>query len=196
MMSNNAAAKGDRGRRVNGNFAETIRTVLEALDQKVVFAESCTGGEISASMTQIPGISKYHCGSLVTYRPNSKLKWLRVSERTIAKHTCESKQVASEMAIGALQRTPEASWAVSVVGHFGPDAPPKKDGIIYFCIARMTDKGHVKIKKCESHKLANSKREGRQSEAAEVVLTNFARFLLKWQERDKDSKSSKRKVKV
>jgi nicotinamide-nucleotide amidase len=183
----------DRSRRVNGSFAEEVRTALESLSQKVVFAESCTGGEVAASMAQVPGISEHLCGSLVSYRAKSKQRWLRVDERTIEKHTCESKQVAGEMAIGALRATPEASWAVSVVGHFGPDAPPKKDGVIYYCIARMTDKGHIKVKKCEQFKLSHKERIGRQKEAAEVVLTKFARYLLAWQDRDK--KNGKRKVK-
>jgi PncC family amidohydrolase len=136
------------------------------------------------------------CGSLVTYRPKSKQRWLRVHERTIEKHSCESKQVAEEMAIGALRATPEASWAVSVVGHFGPDAPAKKDGVIYYCIARLTNKDQIKVKKCEQFKLSSKERIARQKEASEVVLTAFARYLLSWQDRDKKNGQKRAKTKA
>jgi len=46
--------------------AKRLAQILEEQNRKIVFAESCTGGLVSATLTQIPGISSYHCGSAVT----------------------------------------------------------------------------------------------------------------------------------
>jgi len=163
----------------NVNLAKSIQQSLVELKDKVVFAESCTGGEISATLACLPGISKNLCGSIVSYRPSSKQNWLGVDCRTIEKHTTESDQVANEMAIGALKMTPEASWAVSIVGHFGPDAPPEKDGMIYICVMRRTKKGNLKICEKIQHRLNDVDRSIRQKMATEVCLSTLGRILIK-----------------
>jgi nicotinamide-nucleotide amidase len=162
------------------SISGTIQQCLHDLDEKVVFAESCTGGEIVSSMAKLPGISKNLCGSFVSYRPSSKQKWLGVDCRTIEKHTTESVEVAIEMAEGALKKTPEATWALSVVGHFGPNAPEDKDGTIYICVMRRTLKGKLKVKEVLIHKLSGtSDRVVRQNIATDVCLTTLARILIK-----------------
>lgn len=168
-------------------FAETCSQFLVELNEKVVFAESCTGGMIASSMAAIPGISSYLCGSFVTYRANSKRRWLGVSKATITAFSTESNEVAEEMAIGALKRTPEANWSLSIVGHLGPDAPQDKDGIVWICIARRTRKHKIKIKTISSHSLSFSERTTRQRIATETALTLLSRALVTRQQR-KDGK--------
>ena len=108
---------------------------LEKEKLKLVLAESCSGGMASAAMTCIPGISDYFCGSLVTYRDDSKVKWLGVSAKTIKKSEIVSEQVATEMAVATLGVTPEAKVAGSITGHLGPDAPKNLDGVVYCAVA-------------------------------------------------------------
>ena len=174
MMNNQC-----RETRNNLSLAQTIQSCLSALNENVVFAESCTGGEIVSTMAKLPGISQNLCGSFVSYRGASKQEWLGVDCRTIDKYTTESGEVAKEMAEGALKKTPKASWALAVVGHFGPNAPKEKDGMIYICIMRRTNKGSLKIKDQIQHHLIVKDRISRQKTATEVCLTSLARILMK-----------------
>ncbi len=133
-----------------------------------MFAESCTGGLISAQLAKIPGVSDWLCGSAVTYRCDTKIQWLGVSAGAIASHTAVSEPVASQMAEGVLARTPEASLAASITGHFGPDAPEGFDGVVFVGIAARSGEGAtVKVRR---HQLNHQERVDRQTEAAELVL--------------------------
>ena len=160
------------------SFAKSCSEILVDLNERIVFAESCTGGMIASSMAGVPGISNYLCGSFVTYRADSKRKWLGVKKSTISSFTTESFETAQEMAIGALEKTPEADWSLSIVGHFGPDAPEEKDGIIWVCVARRSRKGKIKIKMVAESKLAPNGRLQRQKNAAETAFTFLSRTLL------------------
>ena len=127
------------------SVATLAREVFDALkerDEKVVFAESCTAGNVSAELAKVPRASDCLCGSFVTYRPKMKRRILGVKKTTLKKYTAESPQTAKQMAIGALERS-DADWAVSVVGHFGPKSPEEKDGKIWVCVAH---RGKKKIK--------------------------------------------------
>ena len=58
--------------------AEALAHWLEREQTKIVLAESCTGGRIAATLTQIPGVSAVFCGSCVVYRESAKTAWLGV----------------------------------------------------------------------------------------------------------------------
>jgi len=193
MMSSASVAdeRPCRESRNNLSLAQTIQTCLGDLKEKVVFAESCTGGDIVATMAKLPGISEHLCGSFVSYRAASKQGWLGVDCRTIESNTTESGEVAQEMAEGALKKTPEASWALSIVGHFGPNAPVEKDGVIYICIIRRTAKGKFKIKEQMQYQLSIQERVVRQKMATEVCLTALARILMKRVNRGVEPKTEK-----
>lgn len=163
--------------RQNRSLAENIASLLEARDEMLVCAESCTGGMVAASLASIPGISQHFCGSLVTYRPCSKRAWLGVKKKTIDQFTTESEETVREMALGALQVTPEATWSVSVVGHLGPDAPPEKDGQIFLGIAQRDDRGKPQIHTVSQSVLAPMTRSRRQNCATELVLRLTAQVL-------------------
>jgi nicotinamide-nucleotide amidase len=120
------------------SIASSVRRVARLLQQtgkKVVFAESCTGGLISGSLTAVPGISQYHCGGMVVYRNETKTAFLGIPPRMIDNFDAVSTKIALEMASRVLARTPEADIALSVTGHLGPDAPRDKDGLVFVGIA-------------------------------------------------------------
>lgn len=104
---------------------------------RVVFAESCTAGLVSAALSRIPGISSWHCGSAVTYRNDTKHQWLGVSEELLYPPGPGpvSEAVARAMALGVLEKTPEAQIAASVTGHLGPNAPIEQDGEVWLAVA-------------------------------------------------------------
>ena len=87
---------------------------------KIVFAESCTAGLVSALLAQVPGISKWLCGSAVTYQEETKQSWLQVDSEMLSKHSAVSSQVTEAMARNALINTPHAELAVAVTGHLEP----------------------------------------------------------------------------
>jgi len=150
---------------------------LRFLKKKVVFAESCTGGLVSATMTQIAGISDFHCGSAVVYRLETKAEWLGVSREKLQDPGPVSAIVAEQMADGVLNNTPEADIAVSVTGHLGPDAPENQDGLIYIGVAArlpgpegstLSSASYILSKTSDGNSL--SLRDFRQTEAAVQVL--------------------------
>ncbi|HCO22091.1 MAG: damage-inducible protein [Gimesia sp.] len=113
-----------------------VKSALVQRDEKLVLAESCTGGLAATLMTSLPGISEYFCGSAVVYRWDTKMKWLGVQRETLDEYTDVSLETAREMAVGVLRQTPEATLSASITGHLGPDAPIDQDGIICISLAR------------------------------------------------------------
>lgn len=115
--------------------ARNLHRILKMRDLKVVFAESCTGGLVAATLTRIPGISQFLCGSSVVYQVATKEAWLGISANKLAKSDAVTAAVAEEMALNVLNNTPQADAAASVTGHLGPDAPPALDGLYFVGIA-------------------------------------------------------------
>lgn len=110
---------------------------LSSHRRRVVFAESCTAGLVSATLARIPGVSEWHCGSAVTYRNASKHLWLGVPVELLEPPGPGpvSEPVAIAMAEGVLARTPEAEVSASVTGHLGPGAEPELDGVVWIAVA-------------------------------------------------------------
>ena len=114
---------------------QEVASLLMLLKVKIVFAESCTGGLISASLARVPGVSDVHCGSAVVYRLETKTKWLGVPASMLIQSGPVSEPVAEAMAIGVLEHTPEAEIAASITGHLGPNAPESQDGLVFVGVA-------------------------------------------------------------
>ncbi|MDA7906985.1 CinA family protein [bacterium] len=136
---------------------------------KIVFAESCTGGLVSAELAGVPGISEWLCGSSVTYRCATKVAWLGVDADHIEQHTAVSSGVALQMAVGVLAKTPEADLALSITGHLGPGAPESMDGLVFVGIARR-EQWDGPATDVIRHVLVTKERLVRQREAASFVL--------------------------
>lgn len=174
----------------NETLAQDVLRNLVARKEKIALAESCTAGSIAAALGQIPGISNHFCGSAVAYRADTKRRWLQVKRKTIKNFTTESHETAKEMAIGIMTMCPEATWGVSVVGHFGPDSPEDKDGLMYITIVRRTKKNKLKIYETFEYKLNAKERILRQNEGVCAVLTFIAKTL------NKKTQSEEHKIKV
>ncbi len=109
---------------------------LAAINEVVIAsAESCTGGMLSSTITEIPGSSAiFDCG-FVTYSNISKMTLLSVNENTLHHHGAVSEEVAGEMAIGAINNS-QASLAISITGIAGPGgSTTKPEGMVCFSIA-------------------------------------------------------------
>jgi nicotinamide-nucleotide amidase len=115
--------------------ARRVAKLLAASGHKVVFAESCTGGLVSGALTRIPGISEHHCGGVIVYRNATKTQYLDIPQKLLDDKGPVSRKVAELMAVRVLEKTPEATIAVSVTGHLGPNAPARLDGRVFVGVA-------------------------------------------------------------
>ena len=155
-----------------------VATLLADSDQRVVFAESCTAGLVSASLARVPGISRYLCGSAVTYREDRKARWLGVSGSALEEHTAVSEVVTTSMARGVLANTPEANLAASVTGHLGPNAPIGQDGHVFVAVAiRSGENSDIAFPIVSEYRVQAGDRLSRQREAVLLVLACLRRTL-------------------
>lgn len=99
---------------------ETIVELLKEQKMTVTTVESCTGGMISARLTDVAGASLVFKSGFVTYSNKAKRKFIGVKKMTLKKHTAVSEQTAYEMARGGALLT-GADTCVSVTGYAGPD---------------------------------------------------------------------------
>ncbi|MFN7223527.1 MAG: CinA family protein [Paracoccaceae bacterium] len=115
--------------------AEQVLTLARAKGAKIATAESCTGGMISAALTDIAGSSDVFDRGFITYSNAAKIAMLGVSPDTLAGVGAVSEDVAAEMAAGALARS-DATLAVSVTGIAGPGGSGiKPEGRVCFGLA-------------------------------------------------------------
>ena len=115
--------------------AEDLLARARATGAKIVTAESCTGGMISAAITDVAGSSEIFDRGFVTYSNAAKQAMLGVSAATLAAFGAVSEAVAREMAEGALGRS-DATLAVSVTGIAGPGGSEfKPEGRVCFGLA-------------------------------------------------------------
>lgn len=152
-----------------------VALLLKQTGQRLVLAESCTGGLAAAALTVVPGISDYFCGAAVTYRNETKAGWLAVSRVDLDNPRIGpvSSEVAAQMCIGILQQTPEADLAAISTGHLGPQAPPDQDGVVWLGVMSRNEAAPS----LERHLLqasaaeAESLRIARRAEAALLLLS-------------------------
>ena len=105
----------------------------------VATAESCTGGYIAKSITDVAGSSGYFRGGVVSYSNEVKMRLLGVPADQLAAHGAVSAQVARSMATGVLAAT-GADLAVAVTGISGPGggSRAKPVGLTYVAVADAT----------------------------------------------------------
>ena len=99
-------------------------------------AESCTGGLLSARLTDLGGSSDYFLGGYVTYTEAEKIATLGVPAEMIREHTAVSNIVAGAMAEGARSRA-GSTYGISVTGYAGPTGGTDFDpvGTVYIGLA-------------------------------------------------------------
>ncbi|MCB1404215.1 MAG: CinA family protein, partial [Rhodobacteraceae bacterium] len=118
--------------------APLAREILEAARARgwrIATAESCTGGLVSAALTDIPGSSDVFDRGFVTYSYPAKTAMLGVPQAMLAAEGAVSAPVARAMAEGALAAS-DAQLVVAVTGVAGPGASEAKpEGLVWFATA-------------------------------------------------------------
>lgn len=102
----------------------------------ITAAESCTGGLVSALLTELAGSSAVFDRGFITYTNEAKIELLGVPQDMLAAYGAVSSNVAEAMAEGALLRS-QADIAVSITGVAGPGGgtAEKPVGLVHFAIA-------------------------------------------------------------
>jgi PncC family amidohydrolase len=115
---------------------ETIGHILKEKHLTLSTAESCTGGNIAARITSIPGSSEYYKGSIIAYGNEAKTSLLRVSPDTLEQYGAVSRETVIEMAKGAMGML-NTTCAVATSGIAGPGGgtPTKPVGTIWIAAA-------------------------------------------------------------
>lgn len=113
--------------------ADALGAALRAKGQRLVSAESCTGGMVAVALTDIAGSSAWFERGFVTYSNDAKHELLGVPEALLATHGAVSEPVALAMAHGALQHA-HAEISLSITGIAGPggEVPGKPVGTVCF----------------------------------------------------------------
>ena len=107
---------------------------------KIGLAESCTGGQLAARLSERPGASAYFAGGVVSYSNEAKTELLGVDPGLIEAHGAVSPEVARAMAEGALARF-EADVACAITGIAGPDGGTENKPVGFVCWCALDSSG-------------------------------------------------------
>jgi nicotinamide-nucleotide amidase len=113
-------------------LAEDVGAAMRANRQMLCTAESCTGGWIAKTITDIPGCSEWFDCGMAVYSYEAKQALLGVRPETLTHFGAVSRETVLEMVSGALV-TSGASVAVAVTGIAGPTGgtPDKPVGTVW-----------------------------------------------------------------
>ena len=116
-------------------ISQKIVTLLKKKKLKISFAESCTGGILSSTITSVNGSSKVFKLGLVAYSNQSKTKALKISKNIIKKYGSVSYQVCLAM-VKNVSKIGETNMSVAITGIAGPSGGTKIKpvGLVYIGI--------------------------------------------------------------
>ena len=118
-------------------LSQKVVSVLSKKNLKISFAESCSGGLLSSSITSISGSSKVFTIGLVTYSNQSKTSILKVAKNIIRKYGAVSYEACLAM-VKNLNKISKTNISVSITGIAGPNGATKKKpvGLVFIGIKK------------------------------------------------------------
>ena len=150
--------------------ASKCQELAELLKQKnwtLCSCESCTGGLFAAEMTEIPGVSSFFKGGVVTYWTQIKTDVVHVSRDTVDKYGVVSEQTAGEMAEKCAELM-QCDCSVAFTGNAGPGVMEGKPaGLICTAI-------HIKGK---TRVMTDHLQQGRNENRRRIVELTAQRFV-------------------
>lgn len=117
------------------DLAVTVVKTLSARGETLALAESFTGGGIARAITSVPGASAVLREGLVTYSVDAKIARLGVKSETVDSFGVVSREVALEMAYGALNSELKPTYAVSATGNAGPSTQANTEACVGYVAA-------------------------------------------------------------
>ena len=114
------------------NKEEILVKRLIKKEERIAFAESCTGGLAAARLINVPSASNVINESFITYSNEAKIKYLHVLPETIHANGVVSEEVAGEMARGAAEAA-QCGIGVGISGIAGPSGGTKEKPVGMVC---------------------------------------------------------------
>ena len=113
-------------------LSQKVVKLLTKKRLKISFAESCTGGLLSSTITSISGSSKVFTMGFVTYSNKAKIKLLKVSKKTITKYGAVSYETCLSM-VKNLSKISKSNISISITGIAGPNGGTREKpvGLVY-----------------------------------------------------------------
>ena len=127
---------------IETSVVESLAAILLKNQWRLTTAESCTGGLVAASLTNLAGSSEWFERGYVTYSNDAKSEDIGVDAHLIQDHGAVSEQVAKAMAIGAKQSS-NSNMALSITGIAGPTGGSKEKPVGTVCFAWVLDNDQV-----------------------------------------------------
>jgi len=124
----------------DGTIEKQVGLLLKEKGLTLSTAESLTGGKIASTIVSVPGASAYFKGGIIAYKIEIKEALLGVSSESIQKYSVVSKEVAEEMALGAIKSL-KTDLAIAVTGNAGPttDVNTKNVGTVFIALATKNE---------------------------------------------------------
>ena len=151
-------------------LSQKIVRLLGKKRLKISFAESCTGGLLSSTITSISGSSKVFTIGLVTYSNQSKISILKVSKNIIRKHGSVSYETSLAM-VKNLNKISKTNISVSITGIAGPKCGTKKKPVGLVFIGIKKDNKTLIRKYLFKNKKRNSIQRKGVSKALNLILS-------------------------
>jgi len=153
-------------------YSKKIVHLLRKKRLKISFAESCTGGLLSSTITSVSGSSKVFTLGLVTYSNQSKITILKVPKNIIKKHGAVSYETCLTM-VKNLNKISKTNISVSITGIAGPKGGTKKKpvGLVFIGIKKSNK---ILVRK---YLFKNKKRTSIQIAAVNKALNLILSFL-------------------
>ena len=147
---------------------KTFSILLKKQKLTVATAESCTGGLIAHTLTNVSGSSNYFDRGIISYSNTAKMELLDVPEELFRKHGAVSKPVAKAMAEGVRIKS-NVDIGIATTGVAGPTGGTKKKpvGLVYIAVS-TSDKTEVKKFQFLGDRLQN--KESTCIEALQMIL--------------------------
>ena len=119
------------------NLANKVVKKLIKKKLKISFAESCTGGLLSSSITSISGSSKVFNLGLITYSNKAKIDILKVPNKMVKEYGAVSKECCLSM-VKNLSKISKANISISITGIAGPNGGTKLKpvGLVYIGVKK------------------------------------------------------------
>jgi nicotinamide-nucleotide amidase len=154
-------------------LSRTVGERLKSAGEKLVTAESCTGGWVAQALTSIAGSSEWFERGFVVYSNDAKREMLGVRAETLLQHGAVSEEAAREMARGALERS-RGTLALAVTGVAGPGGGSAGKPVGMVCFA-WANAGTLRSETCNFRGDRESVRRQSVIHALEGVLTTLTR---------------------
>ena len=111
---------------------------LSSNNKTISFAESCTGGNLSSSISKIPGASKIFIGSIVSYSKFSKKNILKIDESELDNYSTVSEEITIKMAESVKQKL-KTDYSIAITGNAGPNVDSPETNLGDCFVAIMSD---------------------------------------------------------